>query len=228
MKKKILSEYNSLIVLSHKDKELLINRHHFEESSIMVISPFFNTYLLNNDLEKNSFVFLGMLSRPENYKTVDWFIQNVWLKYGWDKKGFIFHVIGKGAPDGFFEKYNYIKNINFAGFVPDLNVILSGAFAMVSPLVLGAGIKIKVLEGLASGIPVITNEIGIEGIPAIENRDFFLAKNEIDYNKYMEIISSDKYTRLSLIANGRKIMQNFDYNNDSIRLINFLKSNGFG
>ena len=55
------------------------------------------------------------------------------------------------------------------------------SMCMVAPLQLGAGIKIKVLEGLAMGIPVLTNEIGIEGIDAKDGKEYLFCKSPEEY-----------------------------------------------
>ena len=45
---------------------------------------------------------------------------------------------------------------------------------------MGAGIKIKIVEAMASGIPVITTDIGIEGIPAMDKKDYIAFKTDED------------------------------------------------
>lgn len=49
--------------------------------------------------------------------------------------------------------------------------------------ILGAGAKIKVLESLSAGIPVLTNAVGIEGIQAKDGEEFFHCVTEEDYEK---------------------------------------------
>ena len=56
--------------------------------------------------------------------------------------------------------------ITVTGFVKEISKYFEQSLCLVAPLVLGAGIKIKVLEAMSAGLPVLTNQIGIEGIPA--------------------------------------------------------------
>lgn len=56
------------------------------------------------------------------------------------------------------------KWINVTGFVEDVDIYLKKAQAAVFPLDMGAGIKVKVLRSMALGTPVITGEVGAEGI----------------------------------------------------------------
>ena len=70
-------------------------------------------------------------------------------------------------------------------YVPEITEELAPYFekcmCMVAPLILGAGIKVKIIEAFFSGIPVLTNEIGIEGIHAENGKDFLFCKTPQDY-----------------------------------------------
>ena len=79
-----------------------------------------------------------------------------------------FHVAGRNAP-GHFEKKLKHPNISYHGEVEDAIAFMQTYRVMVAPLLTGSGIRIKILEGLALGRPVITTSAGIEGIPNINN-----------------------------------------------------------
>lgn len=75
---------------------------------------------------------------------------------------------------------------------------------MVAPLVLGAGIKVKIIEALSSGIPVLTNEIGIEGIHAETGRDYLLCRTPEEYAEAIQKAANGKLD--SIGENGRKFV----------------------
>jgi len=56
--------------------------------------------------------------------------------------------------------------VRFDGYVTDLDQVLSQSCAMVSPIRFGSGVKLKVLDALARGVPVVSTSIGAEGIAA--------------------------------------------------------------
>lgn len=60
------------------------------------------------------------------------------------------------------------KGIEFAGFCSDedLDALRAEATALIAPLTCGAGLKCKVIEAMASGVPLITSSIGLQGIEA--------------------------------------------------------------
>ena len=56
------------------------------------------------------------------------------------------------------------------GFVDNPYKIMSESLGLIAPLFHGAGIKVKVIESLACGTPVIGTEVAFEGIDFIENK----------------------------------------------------------
>jgi len=71
----------------------------------------------------------------------------------------------KGAPDG----------IEAHGFVEDLGPLFRTSRLFVAPLPEGGGIKIKILEALARGIPVVTTPVGAEGIATADDDVMIIA-----------------------------------------------------
>lgn len=85
------------------------------------------------------------------------------------------------------------------------------AMCLVAPLVLGAGIKVKILESLSSGIPVLTNDIGIEGIQAVHEREYFHCTEPSEYEKYIRALYNKEIDEEKLEENSRQFMKkNFD------------------
>ena len=75
-------------------------------------------------------------------------------------------VIGRCNNDGFVSRISSLDSrVVFTGYVHSLSEVLAECDAMFCPLASGAGIKVKVLEALVSGWPVVSNPIGFEGIP---------------------------------------------------------------
>ncbi len=67
-----------------------------------------------------------------------------------------------------FEKLLAKKQVIYHGEIEDAKTFMQSYRIMVAPLFTGSGIRIKILEAMALGRPVVTTPIGIEGIPALE------------------------------------------------------------
>ena len=79
---------------------------------------------------------------------------------------------------------------------------------MIVPIFSGSGIRIKILEGMALGIPIISTTKGAKGIPYINGKNILIADNEIDfYNKIKKLhTNSELYKKISL--EGKKLIEN--------------------
>jgi len=79
--------------------------------------------------------------------------------------GTIVRVAGAHASDAQERILRAFPFVDFRGFVDDLASVFDGASAAVVPVWSGAGVKLKTLTFLAHGVPVISTEVGMEGIP---------------------------------------------------------------
>ena len=64
--------------------------------------------------------------------------------------------------------------IELTGFVPDLRPHLAAAAAVVVPLRLGGGTRLKIVEGMAMGKAIVSTTLGAEGIEAVPGRDLLI------------------------------------------------------
>ena len=172
MKKKeicALNLANLIVTQSNKDKKILENNG-IEASRQIVISPYYmSAKEIWRGQGKEGIAVYGDMSRPENYESAIWFIENVFKKI--ENKDIKLYVIGANPVEK-LNKYNSNKII-ITGFVENVFEYLNNCFCMVAPLQIGAGIKVKCVEAISYGIPLIANDIAVEGI-AIEDRKDYL------------------------------------------------------
>lgn len=113
-------------------------------------------------------VFFGHLGYPPNRDAVLTIIDlsNVLHRRGCEHE---FLVLGNGADAGLKAAIDGAPSVKLLGFVDDLMGVLDRAAVVVAPLGFGGGTKLKVLEAMAAGRPVLTTDVGVEGIDGIEN-----------------------------------------------------------
>lgn len=114
--------------------------------------------------ESQKLLFFGSLFYAPNADGVRWMCQEVWPLVLAQKPDAQLDIVGLGLealPD-----LIQTPSVNFHGFVDDLNVMIEQAAALVVPLRVGGGTRIKILEAWAKGLPVVSTTIGAEGLAA--------------------------------------------------------------
>ena len=200
---KVLSSADLVITNNHKDEKLII-KDGISKNKIFVWTPFFQNYLKTERKYSNhNLIFYGGMGRQENYLSAIWFAENVMPKL--KDTDVVFQIVGAN-PDKRLYEYESDK-IVIVGFVEQVEEYLSKALCLVAPLVFGAGVKIKVLESLSAGIPVLTNDVGIEGIDAIEDRDFFYCVTADEYEKCIRKLLSGEIDMKNISRNEKYFIQ---------------------
>lgn len=125
-----------------------------------------------NTVVQGRIIFWGNMGRPENNLAVKHFISEIWPRIKRQRPFASFRVIGAN-PDPALVHSNF-PSVSFSGYVEDPCSEFEMAHIAVVPLQFGAGVKIKVLETIASGIPTVCTPIGAEGVEA-DSRGLFIA-----------------------------------------------------
>lgn len=183
-----INQCNLVVTHNNKDKKLLV-QNGISEKKLGVIAPYYDKFPSISRIPNNrDVIFYGAMNRIENSESAIWFIENVMPLL--DRYDIRFIVIGNRPPKKLLDMQN--NRILVTGFVDTPSPYFEKAVCLVAPLLLGAGVKVKIIEALSSGVPVLTNEIGIEGIDAVPERDYFLCNSPEDYaSKIIDIISGN-------------------------------------
>lgn len=107
------------------------------------------------------FFHLGSMDWLPNEEAVSWLIQNV-LPLLIKKGNVNISLAGKGMPQWIFNLSN--PSLQIKGLVSDAKNYMSKRHVMLVPILSGSGMRVKILEGLATGNVIISTTIGAEGI----------------------------------------------------------------
>lgn len=118
-------------------------------------------------------VFFGLLSTFPNLDGVGFFVREIWPRIVARRPDARCRIIGRGAPPSIQALAG--PQIEITGLVSDLRPYLASAAALVVPLRIGGGTRLKIVEGMAMARPIVSTTLGAEGIDAVPERDILIA-----------------------------------------------------
>jgi len=117
-------------------------------------------------------VYFGLLSTVPNIDAVTHFAQDIWPRVAAAHPQALWKIIGGRPPPPLLALAG--PRVELTGFVPDLRPHLAGAAAVVVPLRLGGGTRLKIVEAMAMAKAVVSTALGAEGIEAVPGRDLLV------------------------------------------------------
>jgi GT2 family glycosyltransferase/glycosyltransferase involved in cell wall biosynthesis len=112
--------------------------------------------------EPFTLLFLGSFRHLPNQEALQWFVQKVFPKVRAVEPRARLIVIGSDPPP--HHSLSNAEAIDLIGFVEDVREPLARYSLFVCPILSGSGVRVKLLEAFASGIPVISTRLGAEGL----------------------------------------------------------------
>lgn len=158
--KHLLRSVNNIFTFSTKDCDAINFFYNLPCSTV----PFYlednlKSVSLSNCKIEDYFIMYGAWNRKENEESLEWVIKN--YDYNFPK----LRIIGGGLSDYYISLISKIPNMEYIGFVENPYPLIAKSKGLIAPLFHGAGVKVKAIEALALGTPVLGTEVTFEGLP---------------------------------------------------------------
>lgn len=178
---------DKIAVISDKEKEFM--KQFVDESKLFTVSNVHNLKVKPEDMppfeKRNGIFFVGTFLHDPNADSVEILYHKI-MPLVWEKLPELkITIIGSSAPES-FQKMNS-ENFEIAGYVEDILPYYENCFASVSPLRFGGGVKGKIGQALEYTLPVLTTEIGAEGMFLEDGVTALISGND-DYQKFADNI----------------------------------------
>lgn len=121
-----------------------------------------------------SLLFIGCYAWPPNVDAMIWFVHDVWPLIRQSRGDVQLQIVGSRPPDEITAMAE-IEGVHVYGYVPDTAPYLDEAMISIAPLRYGGGMKGKVNEAMAHGLPVVSTSIGAQGFKATHGKEMFIA-----------------------------------------------------
>jgi glycosyltransferase involved in cell wall biosynthesis len=203
---KALASCDAHTVVSQREREKLIGR--CPSAVIKVIPNGVDTASFHGEnqiLPRTSLLFVGSMDYHANEEAVLAFFHEVWPKLSSDLPELEFVIAGRNPSAAV--KAISSDRVKVTGTVDDIRPYYARAAAVVVPLKVGGGTRLKILEAMAAGVPVVSTRLGAEGLEVQDRKNILLADAPADLHKALRLVLSDQPLGASLSAAGRELVQ---------------------
>jgi sugar transferase (PEP-CTERM/EpsH1 system associated) len=151
-------------------------------------------------------VFTGAMDYPPNVDAVLWFWHEVWPRLRQRHPALRLEVVGR-TPDARVRALNGEAGTRITGEVDDVRMFLAQASAVVVPLRAGAGTRLKILEAMAMGRPVVSTTLGAEGLDVVNGTSILLADTPADLAAAVDSVLASPELARRLGEAGRRLAE---------------------
>lgn len=203
---KYLKKFDVIVSVSDHDKKLLSK---LVKNKKMVVIPngvdlsYFRRKKPYSIKLTKSAMFIGSFMHTPNKQAVEYFVKYV-LPNITNSDARLLNVVGEVDKRA---KLVANKDVNYLGFVNDTRSVYESSRLFVAPVVSGSGTRIKILEAMAMGVPVISTRIGAEGLNLSKNSEVIVCSDAKDMGSKISKIYSDEKELKKMSIHSRKLVE---------------------
>ena len=214
-----------VIVLTAHERYTLLNADPTLRINVIPTGVDADCFRPDNEGEKeDAIVFTGQYEVDSNYDAVQWFLSSCWPLIKKQHPHLTFYVVGPGARERLQAIARHDPSVVVTGKVDDIRPYLHRAKIYVCPVRLGSGLRFKLFEAMAAGVPVVTTTLGAEGIPFQNGDNCFLADQPEIMAGCIHLLLTDERLRQSIAHQARTLVEErFNWEKGIARLENVIQ-----
>lgn len=202
------------VVLSYSDIELEIISSHLLGNEKLFRCPWVlhPASVAAEPHLRHGISFLGGFAHPPNRAAVDWFLFNVMPELNRRRPELTFHIWGSHLPEN--SGWDNVPGVVVEGYAETLDEVFNNTRVFIAPLQAGAGIKGKVLDSLAFGVPTVLSPVAAEATGLIDGSSTLVARSPEQWITHIEQLLDDEHL-WSLIRENSIELRNTQYSLDA-------------
>ncbi|MEO6719102.1 MAG: glycosyltransferase family 4 protein [Ferruginibacter sp.] len=170
-------------------------------------------------------LFCGTLWSTPNSEGLLWFYQSIWPTIRKSFPQIKLLVVGSGKIPYSLQSLVNDASLQFTGAVEDVKPWYNKSAVAIVPLLSGSGTRLKILEAMALGLPVISTSKGAEGITYTNGSDIVIADSETGFAGAVISLLKSKEDRLAIQQAARKLIEEkYDWNIVGASLYTYLNT----
>ncbi|MFD0671480.1 glycosyltransferase [Cohnella sp. GCM10027633] len=207
------------------DKYLFISSKEFESfrskdasaHSLFLPPPVTMGKFGTNAFESKRVVFIGSLFMPNNREAIEWYLARVHPEM-LGEPGYEFVVAGnsKRTSLSWLEPYD-LTNVVVIDSPESLDDIYESGYLFVNPMQNGAGVKLKTIEAIQNGLPVLSTSIGCEGTGLARDEHIALADTPEEFRREIKRLLRDPKAARALLEQSQRYLREHYNHKEALR-----------
>lgn len=172
--------------------------------------------------ERPTVLFTGTFGYAPNAEALRWLLSEIWPQVAAKRPDAELLVVGKGVPDEIAALAG--SSVTLAGWVPEMQPWFDRARVVIVPMRSGGGTRLKVLDGLASGRPLVSTTMGAMGVDVTDGEQVVLADGAQAFADATVAVLDDPDRGARIGAAGRQVAERvYDWRSIGARLDDALR-----
>ena len=222
----ILNFFHAFTVVSEWEHHLLVDNLPKFSTKINVIPNCIN-YDDYQELDvrqvPNQLIFTGSFRFQANYEAMKWFVEEIFPKILMQLPETQLVITGDHVDLPFPSAHN----IKLVGYIDDIKSMVASSRVSIAPLLSGGGTRLKILEAMAIGVPVVATSKGAEGLNAVSGEHLLVVDSPDEFADAVVAVLKDYHLSEKLSANGKLLVkEKYDWQSVLPRFLKLVEDVG--
>ncbi len=221
----VLPEFAACTVVSESEKGRLMNAVP-NYRNVKVIPNAVDLSRYDGDFgapHPNTLVFCGALTYSANYDALRFFLRDIYPLIARDVPNVVLRVTGRIEGVDLSSLRSY-PGVQYTGYVDDVRPVVAQSWVSVVPLRVGGGTRLKILESMALGTPVVSTSKGAEGLAVSDGENILIADQPKEFAAGVVSLLRSTELRGKLAASGRFVVESrYDWDGVGRELVELVE-----
>nr|UXE46191.1 hypothetical protein Hi04_10k_c5981_00010 [uncultured bacterium] len=213
IERRLLRRFDLSIVMSKREHDLIAR--HVPEPKILMVPNCADSSAPPLKEAGNSapvILFIGQMDYPPNIDAARWLITEIFPRVRTEYASARLLLVGGASEPAKLGLKG--EGVEYVGGVDDVTPFYRQADVVAAPLRAGGGTRLKILEAMARGRPVVSTTLGAEGLDAIDGRHLVIADTPDEIAAGILSLFRDGDRRASICAEARSmVVARFNWDN---------------
>ncbi len=176
------------------------------------------------EVQPNTLIYNGALTYSANYDAMHYFLAEIYPLIKQEMPDVTLKITGSTQGVD-MSRLRLDASVHFTGYVDDIRLPVAQSAVCVVPLRQGGGTRLKILEAMALGTPMVATAKGAEGLSVVDGEHLLIANEPVQFARRVIDLLRDPAQRAHLIHNARHLVETqYDWEQIGAQFVNFVET----